>query len=108
MAEHAGLAAGRWRTLSPAEQMGNIGSEVERAIRAHQAGNGAGFEHAFDRALELFDLTTDDPRWRHRRLRELRRAREEFCGVFLSGDLDNAAAVRAYYLAFALLARRGR
>ncbi|MFN2383616.1 MAG: hypothetical protein ABR559_05060 [Gemmatimonadota bacterium] len=108
MAVHAGLASGRWETLSPAEQMGNIGSEVERAIRAHRAGNGAGFERAFERALELFDLTAEDSRWRHRRLRELRRAREEFCGAFETGTPTPTAGLGAYYLAFALLARRGR
>ena len=28
------LAGGRWRTLTILEQMGNIGSEVERTIRS--------------------------------------------------------------------------
>lgn len=31
--QHAELAAGRWRTVSLMEQLGNIGSEVERAIK---------------------------------------------------------------------------
>ena len=31
---HASLANGRWRTLTMAEQLGNIGSDVERAFRA--------------------------------------------------------------------------
>ncbi len=57
MAEHKDLAAGRWKTLTFAEQMGNIGSEVERAIRAHTAGRTDRFEPALRRALELFDLT---------------------------------------------------
>ena len=61
---HPALAAGRWRTLSLMEQLGNVGSEVERAVRAHQQGRTARFEHALDRALELFDLTANDPRWR--------------------------------------------
>ena len=54
------LASGRWRTLTILEQMGNIGSEVERAIRAHDAGRQDRFEHALERALELFDLTAAD------------------------------------------------
>jgi hypothetical protein len=54
------LASGRWRTLTILEQMGNIGSEVERAIRAHDAGRLDRFEHALERALELFDLTAAD------------------------------------------------
>ncbi|MDQ1428945.1 MAG: hypothetical protein QOK39_2421, partial [Acidimicrobiaceae bacterium] len=36
---HTGLAAGRWHTLTIAEQMGNIGSEVSRALRANANGN---------------------------------------------------------------------
>jgi hypothetical protein len=32
---HRDLAAGRWWQLSLAEQLGNIGSEVSRAVRWH-------------------------------------------------------------------------
>src|SRR2546422_4887086 len=32
---HASLAAGRWQTLTLAEQLGNVGSEVARARRWH-------------------------------------------------------------------------
>ena len=59
---HGTLAAGRWQTMSLMEQLGNVGSEVERAIRSHSAGNTARFDHALDRALELFDLTATDAR----------------------------------------------
>ena len=45
------LAGGRWRTLTILEQMGNIGSEVERTIRAHGAGRQDRFEHALERDL---------------------------------------------------------
>ena len=33
---HAGLAAGRWHTLTLNEQLGNVGSDVGRAIRAKE------------------------------------------------------------------------
>lgn len=64
---HPALAAGRWQTLPLMEQLGNVGSEVERAFRAHAQGRGDRFEHALARALELFDLTANDPRWRGHR-----------------------------------------
>jgi hypothetical protein len=33
---HAGLADGRWHTMSLVEQLANVGSEVERAVHAHE------------------------------------------------------------------------
>ncbi len=64
---------------------------------------------AFERALELLDLTLADPRWLGR-LREIARARELLCDAALGGgeygttveDLDR------YFLAFAVAARSGR
>ena len=38
-----------------------MGSEVERAIRAHEACRPDRFESTLERALELFDLTAGDP-----------------------------------------------
>jgi hypothetical protein len=52
---------------------------AERAIRARRNGKEARFDHVLDRALELFDLTAADDRWRGHRRREILRAREEFC-----------------------------
>jgi hypothetical protein len=48
---HASLAAGRWTELSVVEQLANVGSEVERAIRAHDAGRIDRRDHALARAL---------------------------------------------------------
>ena len=79
---HTGLAAGRWQTLTLAQQLANVGSEVDRAIRAWESGRSDRFERALDRALELFDLTAQDERWRGHRRREILRVREEFCRLF--------------------------
>lgn len=108
-AVHRGLAAGRWRDLTLVEQLGNIGSEVARAHRAQAAGSARRFEAALDRALELFDLTLEDPRWRGRR-REIGRAREVVCD-FLVGDNDSQSSFEsldAYFMAFASAARTSR
>ena len=104
-AQHRELASGRWGKLSLPEQLGNIGSEVSRMLRARgERSRNA----AFERALELVDLTLADPRWRGRR-KEIARARELLCDAAAGGkdygtrleDLDR------YFLAFAMLARRG-
>lgn len=110
MSLHPELAAGRWRTLDLCEQLANVGSEVERAIRAREAGKAERFERALDRALELFDLTAQDGRWRGARLREILRARTEFVRLFFDPDCDprSAAGLRRYFLAFAVLVRRRR
>lgn len=106
---HADLAAGRWHELTLMEQFGNIGTEVARAHRAQAAGNASRFEAALDRALELFDLTLEDPRW-HGRRREIGRAREVVCD-FLVGDNEfqsDMTSIDAYFMAFAVAARAAR
>lgn len=108
MTMHAGLAAGRWATLSLAEQLANVGSEVDRAIAAWAAQRADRFDGALARALELFDLTARDDRWRGHRRREILRAREEFCRLFFDDDHPPAAVrtLRDYFLRFAVLAQR--
>jgi hypothetical protein len=105
---HPSLAAGRWHTLSLIEQLGNVGSEVDRAIRAHAQQRMDRFERAFDRALELFDLTATDPRWQLHQRREVLRAREQFCRVFFdeSAEADLADYLSKYFLQCATAARR--
>ena len=106
-AVHAQAAAGRWARLTLMEQMAHIGSEVERAIRADESGREARFEHALTRALELFDLTAADPRWRGPRRREILRAREEFCRLFFADDVlpHLRSGLQNYFLQFAVAAR---
>ena len=77
MTHHKSLSEGEWRKLSLLEQLGNIGSEISRALR-WQGKDEELFNGAVERALELFDLTLDDPRWR-KRMREIARVREVFC-----------------------------
>jgi hypothetical protein len=105
---HRDLASGRWYTLPLAEQLANVGSEVTRAIRADTAGRPDRRDRAIERALELFDLTAADDRWRGHRRREILRLREEFCRLFFTGDPppDSAAGLERYFRFFGILARR--
>ena len=105
---HGELADGRWRCLTLAEQMGNVGSEVSRALR-WQGRDQALFERAMERALELLDLTIEDPRWRSR-LKELVRARELLCDAFFGGNEYGSSLedLNRYFFQFALSARAQR
>jgi hypothetical protein len=78
---HQELAAGRWFRLSLVEQLANVGSEIERAIRWRGKGNAEYGRRAFERALELLDLTIADERNRSR-LKELTRLREVLADYF--------------------------
>ena len=106
--KHREQVAGRWSRLSLAEQLGNVGTEVGR-MRRWRGKDERLAAAAFDRALELLDLTLADQRWRGR-LVEIARARELLCDAALGGhehggtleDLDR------YFLEFALAARRHR
>jgi hypothetical protein len=75
--QHRDAARGHWWSLSIAEQFGNIGSEISRAIHWPEK-NPETARAALYRGLELFDLMLDDPRHRGSvaRLREIARARE--------------------------------
>lgn len=78
---HKQLAAGRWFELSLIEQLANVGVDVERAIRWRNKGNLEYSRQAFERALELLDLTLADPKNR-KRLKEPCRVRELLVDYF--------------------------
>jgi hypothetical protein len=92
--------------FSLAEQLGNIGSEVSRAL-TWQKKDTKLFDANIVRALELFDLTLDDPRWRGR-LREIARAREVLCDAASGGKEYGSSLedMNRYLFQFALLARK--
>jgi hypothetical protein len=105
---HPDLAAGRWGRLSLAAQLANVGSEVGRMLRWRGRDEGLA-ARAFERALELLDLTLADPRWRGR-LREIARARELLCDAATGGhDYDcKLEELDRYFLAFAVAERSRR
>lgn len=79
--QHKGLAAGRWEGLSFVEQMANIGSEVERALNWRSKNNVDYSQKAFERALELIDLTLKNTK-SFARLKEIARLREATVDYF--------------------------
>ncbi len=96
--------------MTIAEQLGNVGSEYERALRAKERGDKVRFEQALARMLELLDLTIADQRWRNHRLKELCRVREIVCDQLCSEHPEpwSRSDLREYFLAFGLLANKQR
>ena len=79
--QHKDLASGRWQKFSLMEQLANVGSEVHRTI-TWRAKNYQDSQLAFERTLELLDLTIDDQKNR-KRLKELLRLRSALVDYFV-------------------------
>lgn len=103
---HKELASGRWREFSLIEQLGNIGSEVHRAVMFKEKDE-ARYASACDRALELMDFTLADRRWNGLRLRELARVREMIGDAMLGGKEYGITFeyLDRYFFGFAYAAR---
>ena len=108
---HKQMASGGWQKFSLVEQMGNIGSEVFRSIKWFKLKDDR-FNDAFERALELFDLTLEDNRWKGRR-KEIARSREIFCSLMIEPEMyDNLYreldSLDNYFFQFGMAARLQR
>jgi len=78
----------RWQKMSLMEQMANIGSEVYRASSWRVKNNYQYSQKAFERALELIDMTLRCT-LRTSALREVARVREVLCETFLEDGAGN-------------------
>jgi hypothetical protein len=107
--QHKDLASGRWDKFSFVEQMANIGSEIERTISWKHKGNTEYSAVAFDRALELIDLTIKDSNNRGR-LKEIVRVREALADYFVfNNDYNTTEQLwQKYFFCFAFAARARR
>ena len=98
----------RWAAMSMYEQMGNIGSEVGRALAAKRRGDQQSMQGALYRGLDLFDVTTEllAKQPETLRTRELLRAREQFVEAIITDKNDDK--LEDYFMYFALAARSNR
>ncbi len=105
--QHQGLAAGRWNELLFMEQMANIGSEVERALNWQTKHHADYSQKAYERALELVDLTLDCA-MSFARLKELARVREAIVDYFSGTNqfMSTESSWKIYFLSFTYAARR--
>jgi len=79
--QHRNQANGEWQKKPFLEQMANIGSEVYRAINWRNKGNEEYAQLAFERSLELFDLTKES-KLTYPQYKELLRMREIWVDYF--------------------------
>ena len=89
--QHKELAAGRWAQMPCHLQMGNIGSEVSRAVKWKDKGNEKRMTAAAYRALELFELSISaclsfPTSTQTGRLKELCRGKEEFADYIFGNN----------------------
>lgn len=97
----------KWAKLSIFEQMGNVGSEVGRALAAKQRGDIEQAQAALYRGLDLLDATAEI--WaaqKSPRAREILRAREQFVEAIESAKDD--PKLEDYFMQFAIAARQRR
>lgn len=104
--QHQQLAAGRWQEFSFVEQMANVGSEVERTMKWKKQGHLEYSRLAFERALELLDLSFADEK-NKKRFREMARTREVLVDYFFGNNEYHSSdeSWRNYFLAFNYAAR---
>ena len=104
---HKTLAAGRWEKFSLFEQMANVGSEVERALNWKAKNNDSYSQKAFERALELIDLTIKDKK-HIQHLNEFTRMREALVDYFIGSNeyKSSESSWRKYFYSFIYAARK--
>jgi hypothetical protein len=97
-----------WHQMTLAEQLGNIGSDYERALRWKTKGNQKMVDGALTRILEQVDLSLSDPRWIGPRRREIARLRDEVCREIMADGKNTTSAqqMQRYFMSFAIADRR--
>jgi hypothetical protein len=105
--QHRELASGRWKEMTLAEQIANIGSEVSRALNWMKKGNDEYSRSAASRSLELLDLTLDCAE-SFPRLKEVARLREAVVDYFFGANefSSSESLWRNYFDHFTYAARR--
>jgi len=104
--QHKELANGKWFEMTLAQQMANVGSEVERAIGWKEKGNEEYSRMALERFIELMILTIDDSKNAHG-LKELCRVKELFLDFIIGNNqyFQTKEQWQKYFLAFNSAAR---
>lgn len=106
-AQHQSLANGRWQNLSFAEQMANVGSEVERSLNWQSKNKTKFMDQALNRALELLNLSISTQKTLAR-TKELARVKETLLDYFWGNNQyrSQPQKISKYFYHFNYLARK--
>jgi hypothetical protein len=86
---HKDLTPEEWFKFSTTEQLGNVACDMGRTIDWRKRGSIKDSEAAFARALELLDLTIDDPKNQGSLCEELCHVREKIIDHFMGDNTYN-------------------
>ncbi len=94
------MIAEKWKQMSIAQQMGNMGSEFSRMVSLKRRGNPIYAENSFKRLMELLELTISQ-----RKNKELLILKEVLEDLFFDENKYDVStdSLRKYFINFALL-----
>ncbi|MDZ7786058.1 MAG: hypothetical protein U5L95_02965 [Candidatus Saccharibacteria bacterium] len=92
-----------WASHSVFWQLGNIGSEVGRALNGKRKGNERRMTTAFHRGMDLINATVRAWAAQGKDPYELLIAREQFANSILTDNVDHS--LEKYFMDFAIAAR---
>ena len=84
---HPNLTPLKWAGYSKTQQVLMIANELNRSLNALGINRPEDAEKAYERAMELTDLTIEDSRWWSNGLKELLRFREILSELWLYKDM---------------------
>jgi len=109
---HKDLTPERWFKFSILEQLANVGTDIERAIQWRKREEIEDSKMAFERAMDLLELTIADPKNQGARLKELLIVREALIDYFVGNNqyssTDEAWQNYFYDFNYAAAIQRGR
>lgn len=106
MTHHSASVLDNWPTMSLAEQLANVGSEVSRVAKWQGKDKGVA-DRAYERMLELLNATILC-QTKGSTLKELTRVRELMNTSYYQGSPTVLTEFNKYFLPFAVLANKDR
>ncbi len=101
----------KWAKMSIFDQMGNISSEVGRAIIAKKQNDTENLENAVIRALDLFDATVAElVKTKSIRSKEVLRSKDQFLAIIneQSPTSQELNSLERYFTQYAIASRLNR
>jgi hypothetical protein len=105
---HKNLTYEDWDRQDIFAMMGNIGSEVNRTVKWKSKNKEKMWRAAFERSLELFDISKTSPALTESQRHEIGRAREAWCDYVVGDNIysSNSIELQKYFDQFAIARSR--